>query len=206
MSKPKIVFSVAAFFAFCLLSLADCLAQTPPKNQTEPSYEIVLQTLVASNNTNNKTDVPQTLSGVIKKLKANYSYSDYRLVSTSLQRVANTGTVEFRSVTNETIPNQEKNFPVFSEWALSGLQNLPNAKGQDSVQFQSLRFGQRVPLINSIRDENGKMNTSANYEQIGLTIQRFSVAVNVPTVIGSLATSKPDELMFLILTVKSAEE
>ncbi len=207
MTKSKNVFSIAAFFSVCLLSLANCFAQTPTtRNQIEPSYEVVLQTLIASNTANNKSDIPQTLVGAVKKLKANFSYSNYRLGSTFYQRVANTGTFELKSVSNEAIPNQERNFTIFSEWTLGYIQTLPNAQGQNSIQFQNFRFGQRVPVITSnFKDESGKTNSVVNYEQIGLTIQRCSLAENMPTVIGSLSTLKPDELMFLVLTVKSAE-
>jgi hypothetical protein len=207
MTKSKIAFSIAAFFSVCLLSLTNGFAQTSPTGkQIEPSYEVVLQTLVASNNANNKPDIPQTLAGAVKKLKANYPYSSYRLTSTYLQRVANTGTIELKSVSNQAIPNQERNFSIFSEWTLNNLQTLPDAKGQNSIQFQSFRFGQRIPIItSSVRDESGKTNSVVNYEQVGLTIQRCSLAENVPTVIGSLSTLSPDELMFLVLTVKSAE-
>jgi len=207
MTKSKIAFSIAAFFSVCLLSLTNGFTQTTPTvKQIEPSYEVVLQTLVASNSANNKSDIPQTLVGAVKKLKANYPYSNYRLISTYLQRVANTGTIELKSVSNEAIPNQERNFSIFSEWTLSNLQTLPDAKGQNSIQFQSFRFGQRIPIItSSVRDESGKTNSVVHYEQVGLTIQRCSLAENVPTVIGSLSTLNPDELMFLVLTVRSAE-
>ena len=208
MTKSKIAFSIAAFFSVCLLSLTNGSAQTSPTGkQVEPSYEVVLQTLVASNNANNKSDIPQTLAGAVKKLKANYSYSNYRLGATFYQRVANTGTIELKSVSNEAIPSQERNFTIFSEWTLNNLQTLPDAKGQNSIQFQSFRFGQRIPVItSSVKDENGKTNSVVNYEQVGLTIQRCSLTENVPTVIGSLSTLNPGELMFLVLTVKSAEQ
>ncbi|MDQ3322101.1 MAG: hypothetical protein M3525_06690 [Acidobacteriota bacterium] len=196
MTKPKFIFSVAAFFLVCLFSLTGALAQTnPPLRQAEPSYEVVLQVLTASNTAADKTAVPQTLSGVVKKLKTNYSFSNYRLNSTYLQRVANTGGIEFRSVSNET--NQDVSTPIFSDWRLDGLQSLPNQRGQNSIQFQSFRFGQRIPIRNT--------SNIVNYEQIGLTIQKFGLSENTPTVIGTLPTSKPDELMFLVLTVKPEE-
>ena len=207
MTKSKIAFSIAAFFSVCLLSLTHCFAQTPSTGkQIEPSYEVVLQTLIASNGVNNKSDIPQMLAGAVKKLKANYSYPTYRLGATFYQRVANTGTIELKSVSSEAIPNQERNFSVFSEWTLNNLQNLPDAKGQNSIQFQSFRFGQRIPIItSSAKDANGIVSSIVNYVQVGLTIQRCSLAENVPTVIGSLSTLKPDALMFLDLTVKSVE-
>jgi hypothetical protein len=205
MIKQKIAFSLIALFIVSLLNAFDCFAQAVPRTQVEPSYEVVLQTLNGSNNVA-KTDVPPMLSGVIKKLKTNYSYTSYRIVSTSVQRIGSSGAIESKSVSNEAVGNQDRNFSVFSEWTLNGLQNLPDAKGQNSVQFQSFRFGQRIPVGSGLRDESGKTNPVVNYEQIGLTVQRFSLPVGAPTVIGSLPASKTDETTFLVLTVKSAEE
>lgn len=150
MTKSKIAFSIIAFFSVCLLSLTNGFTQTSPTGkQIEPSYEVILQTLVASNNANNKSDIPQMLIGAVKRLKANYPYSNYRLGETFYQRVANTGALELRSVSNEIIPDQERSYSIFSEWTLNNLQNLPDAKGQNSIQFQSFRFGQRIPIITS---------------------------------------------------------
>ncbi len=207
MTKSKIAFSIIAFFSVCLLSLTNGFTQTSPTGkQIEPSYEVILQTLVASNSANNKSDIPQMLIGAVKRLKANYPYSNYRLGETFYQRVANTGALELRSVSNEIIPDQERSYSIFSEWTLNNLQNLPDAKGQNSIQFQSFRFGQRIPIItSSVKDADGKINSVVNYEQVGLTIQKLSLAENVPTVIASLSTWKPNELMFLVLTIKSAE-
>ncbi|MDQ3180486.1 MAG: hypothetical protein M3Q33_08200 [Acidobacteriota bacterium] len=208
MTKPKTIFTTAAFFIVCLMSLTNSFAQTETRQrQAEPSYEVVLHILTASNSASDKMSVPPTLSNVVKKLKTIYSFSNYRLDSTYLQRVANTGNIEFKSVTNEANQNQENYIPIFSEWTLGGLQSLPDSKGQNSIQFQNFRFGQRIPIrTSSYKDENGKTNNVVNYEQIGLTMQRFGVPENVPTIVGSLSTTKPDELMFLVLTVKPAQE
>lgn len=206
MNKTKIAFSIFAFLIVCLLSFTNSFAQTPNKTQFEPSYEVVLQTLIGSNLANNKSEIPQTLSNVVKKLKNNYSYSNYSLSSTLLQRIGTAGTGELKSVSSEAVPNQERNFSVFSEWTLSNLQNVPSENGQTSIQFQNFRFGQRVPVVvSTVKDDGGKSNSVVNYEQVGLTLQRFSLAENTPTIVGSLSTTKPDELMFLVLTVRPAQ-
>ncbi len=198
MTKPKTIFTTAAFFIVCLLSLTNSFAQTETKQQAEPTYEVVLHILTASNTASDKTSVPPTLSNAVKKLKTIYSFSNYRLDSTYIGRIANTGNFEFKSISNSSSQNQGNSLPIFSEWTLGGLQSLPNSKGQNSIQFQNFRFGQRVP----IRTQTGIFN----YEQIGLTMQRFGVPENVPTIIGTLSTTKPNELMFLVLTVNPAQE
>ena len=198
MTKLKIISTTAAFFVVFLLSLTDTFAQTQPKPQAETSYDVVLHILTASNNSGDKSSVPTTLSNVVKKLKTVYSFANYRLDSTFLQRVALNGVIEFKGLSNTPSQNQENSPQTFLEWTLGGLQSLPNASEQNSIQFQSFRFGQRVP----IRTSTGVFN----YEQIGLTIQRFSMSENVPTIIGSLSTSNPNELTLIVLTVKPAQE
>ncbi len=207
MTKLKIISITAAFSIICLSSINNTFAQTETKKTAETSYDIVLQILTASNSQSKKTQVQPTLSNVVKKLKSIYTFSNYRLDSTYLQRVANTGNLEFRSIANETSQNRENFNPIFSEWAIKGIQSMLNSKGKETIQFESFRFGQRVPVKTAnYKDENGKSNNLVSYEQIGLTMQRFGVPENVPTIVGSLSTSNPDELLFLVLTVRSAEE
>lgn len=196
MNKPKFILSAAAFLFVCLFNPTNSLTQTPVK-QFEPSYEVVLQVLIASNTANDKSNaVPQTLSNVVKRLKNTYSFSSYRLASTYLQRVANTGNVEFKGVVNDS--SQDVNTPIFSEFTLGQLLNLPDTKGQNSISIQNFRFGQRIPVKTS--------NNLVNYEQVGLTMVKINLPVNTPTVISNLSASKLDEMMFLVLTVKPTEE
>ncbi len=195
MNKSKTIVSIAAFLFVCLLGATNSFAQTPNQKQFEPSYEVVLQTMTASNIAGDKTSVPQSLSNVVKKLKNNYSFSNYHLDSTYLQRTS--GSIEFKSVSNMMNQSQQDFTPIFSEWSLVGIESFPNIQGKNLIQFQSFRFGQRVPV-----------KTSAgvvNYEQVGISLKTFGVSENVPTIVGSLSTAKPDELMFLVLTVKPAE-
>jgi len=192
MTKPKIAFSIAALFAVCLLCLTDSFAQAQSRTQAQQSYDVILQIVVASNNSAEKSDVSQSLTGVVKKLRADFPFANYRLAATYMQRVSNTGTFESKGAAYESNQNQAKGFPTFSEWTVSGLQNLLDEKGEETIQLQSFRFGQRIPVTAS---------GAVTYEQVGLTT-RFSLIKNTPTIVGSVMTAKPDELMFLILTVK----
>ncbi|MBA2606420.1 MAG: hypothetical protein M3521_04725 [Acidobacteriota bacterium] len=205
MNKSKTLFSIVTLFIFCLLSAANVFAQPDARKQAEPVYEVFLQTLVASNNANAKTDVPQTLAGVIKKLKNNYTFNNYRVTSTYLERVSNTGSVDFKSLAKGLDQNQENTSPVFSEWTLNGLQSMQNSRGQSSIQFQGFRFGQRIPIrTRDFKDEGGKGSSVVNYEHIGLTLSKSGLPINEPTVIGSLSTAN-EELIFLVLTINLME-
>jgi hypothetical protein len=202
MHKPNFIFKLLVFlFA---LSAAGVFAQEKKEPQAAPCYEVVLQILLASNNAGEKGALPPSLAAVVKKLKSNYNFSDYRLTTTFLQRTSNS--IEYKSLLNDFSGLKDNSAPVFSEWSLRNLRNLPTASGRMTIQFERFNFGARIPVVvGSIKDENGKNASSINYEAVGITTTVFSLSENEPTIVGSLATSKPDELMFLVLTVKAAE-
>jgi hypothetical protein len=203
MNKPNFLFKVFLF----LLTLSAAAASTNIFAQTsikqspaEPCYEVILQVLTASNNPGEKNAVPAPLSNTVKKLKALYAFSDYRLTTTFLQRTSSG--VEYKSAVN----NQNENAAVFSEWALRNLRKVQNDGGKNLLQIENFRFGGRISVTTGAsKDPSGKSSPIMNYESIGINTEKFTLSENEPTVIGSLATSRPDELMFLVLTVKSAE-
>jgi len=201
MNKPNFIFKI--FLFLFVLSAAHVFAQSDNKQpQAEQCYEVILQILVASNNAGEKSSLPPALSNVVKKLKTNYSFSDYRLATTFLQRTSSS--IEYKSLLNDFTGLKDNNAPVFSDWSLRNLRSL-SANGRNTIQFESFRFGARIPILSAVRDESGKTSSSVNYEPIGIMTTRFSLNENEATIVGSLATSKPDELMFLVLTVKPAE-
>lgn len=203
MHKPKFLFKLTLLiFA---LSAANTFAQTEPKaNRVETCYEVILQTVVASNKAPETQKVPANLSNVVKKLKNLYDFSAYTVTETFIQRTS--GSIDYKSVLNEANSVQDKNVPVFSEWSLRNLQDLGILQGRKTIQFDSFRFGARVPVVlQSVKTEGEKNAPLFSYEQIGITTSKFYLPENEPTVLGSLATAKPNELMFLVLTVKPVD-
>jgi hypothetical protein len=202
MNKPNFIFKL--FLLLFALSATGAQAQSDIKQtQAETCYEVVLQLLMASNNAGEKASLPPTLSNTVKKLKTLYTFSDFRLTTTFLQRT--TSSVEYKSLLTEFNQITDKNYPAFSDWSLKGLRSLPNAQGRNVLQFEMFRFGMRIPIVRSGANEGGGSPSSVVYDSTGVTTTRFSVNENEPTVIGSLTTSKPNELLFLVLTVKPAE-
>lgn len=193
MIQIKVKFFIAALFAAFLFGTGGASAQA--SKTVEPSFDVVLQTVVASNGAESKADVSPSLAAVVRKLKTEFAFSNYRLNSTYIQRISNRGNAESKSVSYDSEPN--KNLAVFSEWSISGVESLLDERGQEMIQIRNFRFGQRVPVTSA--------GSAVNYEAVGLNTI-FSLMKNTPTIVGSVATSKPDELMFVILTVKPAEK
>ena len=204
MIKPNYILCAAVLLLACLFNPVDSLAQTVNKSQAEPNYDIVLHILLASNAANDKSTVSPTLAETVKKLTTNYSFTNYSIGATYIQRIANTGSATSNEVSNESIQNQ--NAPVFSDWAIDQFLTVPDAKNQDSVSIRNFRFGQRIPIRNAALSEGEKSNGVINYERVGLTVSRLNLPINTPTVVGNLSKSKPDESAFLILTVRPVDE
>lgn len=193
MIRIKETFFIAAIFAAFLLGASGASAQT--SKTVEPSFDVVLQTIVASNEAGAKADVSPALAAVVRKLKTEFAFSNYQLNSTYIQRISNRGNAESKSVNYKS--DATNNLPVFSEWSISGVESLLDERGQEMIQIRNFRFGQRVPVTSA--------GSTVNYEAVGLNTI-FSLTKNTPTIVGSVATSKSDELMFVILTVKPAEK
>lgn len=198
MTKPNFTFKVSVLFVLCFAGLTASFAQPEARPQAEPSYEVVLQVLVGSNEAGQKSSAPANLSAVTKKLNSNFSFSNYRLSNTYIGRIANTGSIEYKSFSNGFGQTQNSETPVFLEWSLVVVKNMPNARGQNTVQIQPFRFGARVPVKTA--------NAVVNYETIGLTLQKISLPENIPTLVGTLPTTTTGETIFLVLTVKPVEE
>lgn len=196
MKKPKF-FVLAILFLF---SLQTIFSQTEDKNQIEPSYEVVLHVVVASNNPTEKGKLPPSLSGVISKLKNDYAFPNYNLAATFLERMSATGVIGHTGILNQLKQTNEEKI-YFSDWGLSGLKAGKDAKGKDLIQFQAFNFGAKVPVVTTF-NAKGDGGEIVNYENIGVRITRFNLPENTPTIIGSLSTPKTDEFIFLVLTVR----
>lgn len=191
MNKPN--FIAAAFFIFLMLGAA--FAQTPERAATDASFDIVLNLYAGSNNRSAKP-VSQSAAKALSEVRGLLPYSDYHLVSTDFQRVSNTGTVSQRTFMDQLIA--DGNSRVFANWTLSGLRG---DDGGSKIAFQTFAFEARIPVAANSTNSEGKFIPTVNYEAIGLTLQRFSIPENVPTVIGTLAMPKADESLIFVLTV-----
>jgi hypothetical protein len=194
---------LSAVFVFGLM-LASSL--TSPGQSVEPSYEVSLQLLIGSHETSGRGDLPANLVATSKLLKNRFQFPNYRLASTLMGRISNTGSLEYKSLTNIFL--QESNLPsqTFLEWSIGNLRIMPTAKGAQGFQAQSFRFGARVPVTTgSFKDDAGKMNPVINYESIGLTFGKVGLPENTPTLIGTLNLPGANGTIFLVMTINAAD-
>jgi len=192
-SNPK--FSFLAIPLLILIAASAVIAQPPPE-QFEPSFDVALYVVIGSNDAGRGVELPPNLSSISKRIKGNFSFSNYRLANTFFGRVTNTGSVEYKSVSNILGQETEGEAPTFTEWSLAVFRSLPNG-----YQARGFRFGARVP----VRTATTAGGPVINYESVGLSSSVISLPTNTPTLIGTISLPKTSGTIFLVATIKPAE-
>ena len=187
---------------FPLLFLAPvtvAYGQSDGNQPPESSYEVTLQLVVGSNETGSR-DLPNGLQIVPKHVKNNFAYSNYRLVNTILGRVSNTGTIEYKSVSNVLGKETEAEADTFLEWSMANFRALPNG-----FLARTFRFEAKIPMrTGGIRDA-GSTNPIVNYQTVGISTAMLGFPANKPTLIGTITLPKTVGTLFLVATVRTAE-
>lgn len=196
----RVVRLMAAFCALiCVNAFAARAQESNQKTETvKESYEIVLQ-LLKSNapGETGSNALPGNLQDVVKKLRTEFNAKDYGLMMTLLNRVSANGNLEIKAVNPFSSQQTDIKSLGFYDLALNGIK--PNQTG--SIQVEHLRFGIRVPLTMFVAN-NGNSTPVTNYENLGISARPLSIDLNEPTIVGTLTTSRPNEFLVLVMTVK----
>lgn len=199
---------ISTFVTFSFLLLVPAVAgfaQAEQLKPADPNYEAVLHVLAASNQGGQGDALPGSLSAVARQVRSDFGTANLKLINTYLGRLSNTGNLDYKGVSNAYVQEPQPGAPSFLDWRLVGLQPRQGAAGQSVYQFQSFRFGARVPVrVGVVQDE--KSPSPISYEAIGLTLDRMSVRENTPTLVGTLTQPKTDGTLFLVLTVRNVDK
>jgi len=180
--------------AVLLILAGGVLAQGEPRT-VESSFEVTLSLVAGSNDSSQKGDLPASLAPIAKQLRSTFGFTNLRLADTYVGRIGNMGNIAYKSIANIDGGSQSST-PSFLDWQISDLRNAANAA--NTVFINSFRFGARVPVVVG----PSANNTPIQYENIGLTVDRMTSAINSPILIGTVALPKADGgRVFLVLNV-----
>jgi hypothetical protein len=203
MNRNKKIFTLFFVAAFALLAGRVSFAQVPVKPVSDASYEAMLYVVLGSNEAVPGGELPKNISGVTRQLRDNFSFSNYRLLNTYIGRIANSGSLEYKSVaTLQNSAEREIDSPSFLEWSLNNLRSSEATPSGDLLVMQMFRFGARVPIKFTSTSEGGKTMQTVNYENVGLTVNRLGVTQNSPTLIGTISLPRTAGTVFLVLSVR----
>lgn len=195
MNKPHRTILIFAAAAVLLFGGRVSFAQTPPAAE-QRSYEAVLYVILGSDDATAGDELPPKLGAVGKQIRDNFQFSSYRVLNTYLGRMADNGSLEYKSVSSFQNASLEPESPSFLEWHLARLSKDPNGR---NFSFELFRFGARVPV--KMGNEAGK---PVVYESVGLTLNRFGLLEGMPTLIGTISLPKTTGTVFLVMSVRPA--
>lgn len=168
-------------------------------------FEVQLHLLVASSE-KGETNIPPALDAVIKQLKQSLPFANYHLTATFVNRVRDGGTLELKGVVSSdsfaggaaTSPSQ-----TFYEFTLFQVKSAAHDPNSPAIEINKLRFGLRIPVVTGVSRTEGNNTTYpiVNYEPTGITTE-ITLREGSPTVVGTMTTSKPGQILILVITIK----
>ncbi len=148
--------------------------------------------------------LPSRLDAVARQLRASLAPANYRLAATFLGRVKDKGNLRLNGVVSPLFQlpsNAEnaRNVATYSTYIVQ-LNGVETATNGELIDISSLVMELRVPVVSSISPQG---QTILNYEQTGINTG-FALRENAPTVVGTITTSRADELLVLVVTMRRA--
>jgi hypothetical protein len=211
MTKPRFLFLAAlALFVVSPASLT-ALGQNSKSPATSVrgdriNYEVHLQLLLAANEAGEKANLPPSLDPIIRQLKSSLSFTNYRLAATFVNRVKDGGSVESKGLVPSnlfTLSAANPLPPAFYEFTLTKMKVDDDLT---QIDIDRLRFGFQIPVITAMAQGGG--NTLAmpviNYQPASI-IAEINLREGTPTVVGTMNTSRSDQILVLVITVKRAQ-
>ena len=200
MNKPKLRPFFLSIAAVLLCGSFTIFAQSSTPDQ---SYEATLYVVIGSDDTAQRGDLPKSLDGVAKQIRDNFTFKNYRLMNTYYGRLANNGSLEYKSVSSLKNASTELDSPTFLDWQLASFKADSTNSGKNALSMQTFRFGARVPIvIAKIAGDDAKGVPVTNYESVGLTLNKLAVSENVPTLIGTISLPRTTGTVFLVMAIK----
>lgn len=179
------------------------LARLDVPEQSPVSLEFQLHLLSASMVASERPAVPKNLEPVVAQLQSTLKFSNYRYISSVLNRVNNGGKIESSGVTGSLFPTpagvaSTPENPSFYRYGLTNVKLTQDASGKDTVQIDLFNLSVSVPV------RIGQKNDSIQYRDIGLvtplTLREGEIAV-----VGTANISGSDEAIIIIVSVKKVK-
>ena len=201
MNKPEMRSLSLSVAAVLLCGSISFFAQAP--TTADQSYEATLYVVIGSDDATQRGDLPKSLDAVSKQIRDTFTFKNYRLMNTYYGRLANNGSLEYKSVSSLKNASTELDSPTFLDWQLASFKAESTSLGKGALSMQTFRFGARVPIVVAkIAGDDAKGVPVTNYESVGLTLSRLTVSENAPTLIGTISLPRTTGTVFLVMAIK----
>jgi hypothetical protein len=203
--------TIAAVFALLLAGRGVASAQEGGASsgqqqaaaRAETNFEVQIHMLITAESVDDASKVPRALDGVVRQLKWMLPPADYKLAATFVNRVKDDGGFEVKSAGASPFGGPEPNPLTPSIFQLSlAVKSLDDTSGGRYVRVQPFKLGLKIPIQTaSAYLEKGQGYPVIQYEDTGINTQ-MSVREGVPTLVGTLNTSRPGQLFVIVITVR----
>lgn len=196
-----LTFALMVLFLTSSRTLGQASSSQADVKSDRANLDVQLHLLLASNEPGDRNMLP-SLEPVVRQFKATLPLTNYRLAATFANRIKSGGTLEVKGVFSSdvfaTIANS------FYEFTMSQIK-LSGEGDNQSIDIARLRFGLRLPVVTGTNraDANTSAMPNISYEMSGVSTE-LSLREGTPTVFGTLTTTKPNQLLVLVITVKRA--
>jgi hypothetical protein len=181
-------------------AIEEALKRLDVPDKSPVSLEFQLHLIAASMEPGEKAALPKNLEPVVEQLKSTLKFTNYRYISSALNRVSDRGKIESSGVTGSLFPApagvlNSPEAPTFYQYGLSKVWLTQDATGKESVQIDSFKFGVSVPI---------KYAQNTQYRDIGI-VTPLSLREGEMAVVGTANIGGADEAIIVVITVKKAK-
>lgn len=201
MNKPNKLITTIVFSAVIALGGLSVFSQGAPE-PSDASYEATLYVVLGSDDATQRGNLPKSLDQVSRQIRDNFAFGSYRLMNTYYGRLANGGSLDYKSVSSLQNASSEIDSPSFLDWQLTNFRADAARPGRNVLSMQAFRFGARVPLVIARPTEGGKTSSVTNYESVGLNLNKMSLPENSPTLIGTISLPRTTGTVFLVMAIR----
>jgi hypothetical protein len=181
-------------------AIEEALKRLDVPSKAPVNLEFQLHLIAASMEPSEKTTLPKNLEAVVAQLKSTLKFTNYRYVSSALNRVSDRGKIESSGVTGSLFPTpvgvlNSPEAPAFYQYVLSRVSLTQDATGKESVQIDSFKFTVSVPI---------RISKDIQYRDIGI-VTPLSLREGEMAVVGTANISGSDEAIIVVISVKKAQ-
>lgn len=183
-----------------IAAIEEALKRLDVPDKSPVSLEFQLHLIAASMTPSEKPTLPKNLEAVVDQLKSTLKFTNYRYVSSALNRVSDRGKIESSGVTGSLFPAptgvlNSPETPTFYQYNLSRVSLTQDAAGKESIQIELFKFGVSVPI---------KFGPQTSYRDVGI-VTPLSLREGEMAVVGTANISGSDEAIIVVISVKKAK-
>jgi hypothetical protein len=179
------------------------LTAMPAAGQERESFDAHFYVLIASNDASKRSDIQAPFESVLKQLRADLPFRNYRLITTLLGRFRIRGSLELSgAMAPNLIGPSNANRPIFYGLNLVPARDDASVDPTRSINLEAVRFNIRLPVIEGMNPAGPNAPATPILSERPMAVQTsMTIREGVPAVVGSFATGQLDEQLVLVLHI-----